>query len=1262
MIREEPKRLAPTTDTLTKLFAKSGNRCAYPGCNAPLVDDENIFIGQICHIQGVKGERFNPDMTNEDRRQFNNLILFCYPHHRKTNNEQKYTVNILEDIKKQHEELFKEPYNIDETVIQNIYNELRSIKEDTEEILQTVKRQELQNEIQSANLNAILDLLNAKDDNEVDTPVLREIEAIVKLKNASNYFSTIELLEKIRDDRWDKLNHTEKYKVLANIGLCYLTIHEVEKASKLLIEAVKYNQENHKALSLSALGYALQGNKVECKKYIDKAVAISPESVYAYVSLIMISQDDKNIQQLIDEIPESILKNPEINYALGIFENRNGNNIEAIKWLQQALENAKGEAGYIKAAFAAITLEMITDPFIILSGQIDDNIKDKLKHSINLINEAWDELKDIKIQKRNTWYLVNRGTAKSLMNDLPAAYEDLKLAYDLNPDEVFTLKNLAVVAFENGKTDESLRVIEELKGKSQGQEKNDADLLSAEILTASNQFEEAINILKDLLTKELSPDIKEHSIRVMVKGFIRNSQFNEAVVFCNDLIKDDESNIQGYICAAKVQRAMNDRKAAIKFLDKGNSKINSTSKKIIIQELAQEYFHSKQYLKSAEILKGITNTKLYSNINKALIKSYYEAGEIGKALEICEQLKENYGPIDFITEIQCNIYNAIHDLPNAIKVCEEHLSIYPDDQSTLINLIILHAQSRNWDIIKGLVAKYPLIEDKIHLQNVFQVAKIFCQIGELDRGLELAYTVRKRHFEDGKIHQVYVNFLMSIHSLTHSIETIEEVRLNTFVQLLLDDINEIAFIVSHNNNLEKNEISISSPFGVALINKRIGDVFYFENEAYQIEKYKVVGIISKYFHASHESLKLLNTKYKRESHFKSFEIGNSGDFKKDFKVLFDQIDKRQESIDALHQYYLKQQITIGGYSYKTGINHIKCWGNFVSNTKLGINSDLILSEDYIAQTNSTINSSQGFVIDLISLLTIASIKQLHLLEILPQRKVVAITTIEEIEAFIEEEKISQRGGYHTIGKYNNYYSDQEITSSQITESIIYYEKLIMWVKEHCDILPAKEALNINANKKKLYNDTLGRPSIDSILLSKELNYLLLADELIIRDIARNDYQIQGFSNYLLLNYSINNKLIEKDIYYEGVKSLLCYNYKHIPINAPSLFKCVELTDFKTIFPFTLGIQSLGVFSTQDSAIRVAVDFIILLYSEKGRKNCEGIINAVLNELITGRQPTIVIETLVTLLDDRLIVFRKIRGEIVQIIRHYCHRTGIMISI
>ncbi len=103
-------RLEPKPSTMKKLFALSGNKCAFPKCNERLVDSDYNMIAQICHIEAAEpgGERFNPNQSDEERRDFSNLILLCANHHIVTNDVIVYSVDVLKKMKAEHEKLNQE--------------------------------------------------------------------------------------------------------------------------------------------------------------------------------------------------------------------------------------------------------------------------------------------------------------------------------------------------------------------------------------------------------------------------------------------------------------------------------------------------------------------------------------------------------------------------------------------------------------------------------------------------------------------------------------------------------------------------------------------------------------------------------------------------------------------------------------------------------------------------------------------------------------------------------------------------------------------------------------------------------------------------------------------------------------------------------------------------------------------------------------------------------------------------------------------------
>ena len=115
-------RIPPTSSTVKRLFAFSGNICAFPKCKNLLIEDD-IVLGEICHIEAAEenGPRYNPDSDDEYRRNFQNLILLCEKCHKKIDSDENlYPVTLLTSWKEAHENKF----NYSKTRVQKFYGKL----------------------------------------------------------------------------------------------------------------------------------------------------------------------------------------------------------------------------------------------------------------------------------------------------------------------------------------------------------------------------------------------------------------------------------------------------------------------------------------------------------------------------------------------------------------------------------------------------------------------------------------------------------------------------------------------------------------------------------------------------------------------------------------------------------------------------------------------------------------------------------------------------------------------------------------------------------------------------------------------------------------------------------------------------------------------------------------------------------------------------------------------------------------------------------
>ncbi len=99
------------------LWARSGGRCAI--CKKEIImectNNSPVPIGETAHIEGLRpnSPRYNPNMTDEERNSYENLIVVCPTCHTKIDKDPNYyTVERLRQIKREHEEWVKEQVKI----------------------------------------------------------------------------------------------------------------------------------------------------------------------------------------------------------------------------------------------------------------------------------------------------------------------------------------------------------------------------------------------------------------------------------------------------------------------------------------------------------------------------------------------------------------------------------------------------------------------------------------------------------------------------------------------------------------------------------------------------------------------------------------------------------------------------------------------------------------------------------------------------------------------------------------------------------------------------------------------------------------------------------------------------------------------------------------------------------------------------------------------------------------------------------------------
>jgi len=114
----------PSVKTIKRLFAVSGNQCAFPKCTAALVDAPSGKVtGRLCHIKGRMpgAKRYDASQSDADRHSYDNLLLLCPAHHDVIDDDEvAYTVDRLSQMKRTHESSVCETQPISDGVAERL--------------------------------------------------------------------------------------------------------------------------------------------------------------------------------------------------------------------------------------------------------------------------------------------------------------------------------------------------------------------------------------------------------------------------------------------------------------------------------------------------------------------------------------------------------------------------------------------------------------------------------------------------------------------------------------------------------------------------------------------------------------------------------------------------------------------------------------------------------------------------------------------------------------------------------------------------------------------------------------------------------------------------------------------------------------------------------------------------------------------------------------------------------------------------------------
>ena len=377
--------------------------------------------------------------------------------------------------------------------------------------------------------------------------------------------------------------------------------------------------------------------------------------------------------------------------------------------------------------------------------------------------------------------------------------------------------------------------------------------------------------------------------------------------------------------------------------------------------------------------------------------------------------------------------------------------------------------------------------------------------------------------------------------------------------------------------------------------------------------YEIVEVQSKYVFAFQETLSKFSTWFPDHTGLFKVEF-KEGDLSKVKLAL----DARQHRGGQVLSLYRDKHLTLGAFARLVGTPLIDIWAGLVNRADGVILGSTGVAEEQQQET-ALLRSATEIVLDLTSILTVA---YLGLLEYVPRRfktLLVPQSLMDEIDETMAR-KFFHPSPVLSVWKENETYFRQEITPEDYERGRQFLEGIRKFVQRQCTLTPTITALDLGKNQLEQMQDLLGKDAVAAILVAKETNLLLYSDDLGLRLVARNDWQVGGFWTQTLLLDLREKGLITVEQYGEAIQKLLLANYRFVSIDGAGLLWILRANNFSSTPAVTRIFESLhGPECSEDSAVLVLADLVKriwlepLLYEQKLL-----LLELVLNTLTTGR--------------------------------------------
>lgn len=1038
--------------------------------------------------------------------------------------------------------------------------------------------------------------------NGAQDAVATQIDMVRKLVQDNHFMAARKILIALQA----QLNENEAAKdsraQVANLlGSCAFGLDELDVAQNHFDEAVKLAPNNGGILANGAM-VALLCNRLEVALELSTQArrldSRATHATAAYIQALHRLGRAEELEQLLREEPW-ILEQAVSITALASIKYERGEYEEAESLLRRAI-NLDASEPQMHILLAHSIFKPLTARSLAFT-QIDQHTNERLRTVEEALSQAVALYEEGDDQVSLHAVLVSRAGVRCIQGKQEDGLADCDRVLYEDAENRGALENKGRILLNLDRTQEAIRCFESLLGLSApeltkprryratpiGRRPTNIPALLASAYVDIGQFTKAIEVL--LPRFRPSPDDLDQLDMAEVLLVAQSRKADIAAV--TDTLKIIETTWpqqpEAKAILAEHFARQQDYPRAIRLLQETVGLSEGVLRRTFTLRIAYFMYRDKQYEEAVDVLRPIVEKSSDNSDLWLFITCLYNSQQLTEALPLAQRIREQTGVVPGVSEIEARIREKGGDVKQAHQIWQLLLQAEPANIGYQIEAAYTAWRARDIETAKRLTLNVSYEAIKDHPTHLIHIARLRALL-QLPDALVFAYQARRIASRSPDIHVQYMMLCLQMEVPEQSNAQLVpiEVGVDTAVHLARNGKTTTFLIVDDEPaQHDTTELSVNDTLAQKLLGKRRGDRVAIQGGIFGAPEHEITDIQSKYIFASHQTTRLFG---QGNLHHPAFHADDTTgpDFAERFARFLDQRAQLQPDIQRL---YTEQGIPLSTFAHMIGRSTIDVWLAFVETPGERLYLSTGTPEEAEIQ-GQVLSASTAIVVDLLALLTIV---HLSLEEVITRRFEAILmpqALLDQLHTY--EQELNSPQPRAVVGSSAGQRYFLEIPQAYFEKKHELLRRVLAFAHDKVQVCPTMGLIEADQELVEI----LGEAEITSLLLAKERNIALYCDDLRMRTVATEHWQVRGFDTQNLLNDVRNRNLFAVENCYNALSKLARSNYQYIRINAEILVFILEQSgmsiteEVRSLFSLLHGPQC-----TPESAIHVIADLIRLIW-------------------------------------------------------------------